>query len=302
MNRRRLGRTGLMVSEISLGTVELGMDYGIRPVEGDGRPSYDEAARLLHRALDLGVNYIDTARAYGESETVIGQALEGRRGEYVLASKVSPGEPAKMRESIEQSLRALRTDVIDVMMLHSAPAGAVTQSEALGVLEEFRTRGHVRYIGASVYGEDAALAAIGSGLCDCLQIAYSAIDRRPESRVLPAAQQADVGIVVRSVLLKGALTHRFEHLSAELVSLKSAVRGMMEAASGGGTGLPEFAYRYVLGHAGAHTALVGTRHEEELEAAVRYAEAGALDAAVLERVNAVAPPEEKWLNPGNWPA
>lgn len=262
MNRRRLGRTGLMVSEISLGTVELGMDYGINPVGGEARPDQEEAARLLGRALDFGVNYIDTARAYGESETAIGKAIAHRRGEFVLASKAIPAEPDKMRASVEQSLRELRTEVIDVMMLHSAPTGVLTQGEALGVLAEFRDKGLVRFIGASVYGEEAALAAIASGECDCLQIAYSAIDRRPEARVLPAALEADVGIVVRSVLLKGALTHRFEQLPDDLASLKQAVRERMAAC--GGMSLPEFAYRYVLGHAGAHTALVGTRHVSEL--------------------------------------
>ena len=90
MNYRRLGRTGLRVSEIGLGTVELGLDYGV-PVAGEHlRPPEEHAARLLNRALDLGVNFIDTARAYGASEEIIGRALKGRRNEYILASKLAP--------------------------------------------------------------------------------------------------------------------------------------------------------------------------------------------------------------------
>lgn len=89
MNYRRLGRTNLQVSEISLGTVELGMDYGI-PVQGEQRrPSEADAARTLNCALDLGVNLIDTARAYGNSEAIIGRALKSRRNEYILATKIA---------------------------------------------------------------------------------------------------------------------------------------------------------------------------------------------------------------------
>src|SRR5438445_381549 len=88
MRRRRLGRTNFLVSEISLGTVEIGMDYGIPAAGEEARPGPTQAARLLHRALDLGINYIDTARAYGGAEAVIGSALRPRRSEFFLASKV----------------------------------------------------------------------------------------------------------------------------------------------------------------------------------------------------------------------
>ena len=128
MRQHRLGRTGLLVSELSLGTVELGLDYGIRPTGADARPDEAAAARLLHRALDLGINYIDTARGYGASEQIIGRALRRRRAECVLATKVSTfheeglsGEPLKQRliASVHESLAALATETIDIMMLHS---------------------------------------------------------------------------------------------------------------------------------------------------------------------------------------
>src|SRR5260221_3170689 len=88
MRTRRLGRTNFAVSEISLGTVEIGMDYGIRTAGDDACPDPVQATRLLNHALDLGINYIDTARVYGEAEAVIGSALKSRRGEFFLASKV----------------------------------------------------------------------------------------------------------------------------------------------------------------------------------------------------------------------
>src|SRR3954449_44296 len=123
MRYRPLGRTGFKVSEISLGTVEIGMPYGIARDGVPPPPDEAEASKLLHRALDLGVNMIDTARAYGESEAIIGRTLRDRRKEFVLVSKVSSYEElnldsAAVREritsSVHQSLSLLQTDVIDV--------------------------------------------------------------------------------------------------------------------------------------------------------------------------------------------
>ena len=126
MNYRRLGRTNLQVSEISLGTVELGMDYGI-PMQGDHlQPSEAEATRTLNCALDLGINLIDTAQAYGESEAIIGRALKSRRNEYILATKIAGLSwegytGVEFREQVEasitESLRTLQTDTIDLLYI-----------------------------------------------------------------------------------------------------------------------------------------------------------------------------------------
>ena len=145
MKRRRLGRTDLDVSEISLGTVELGLPYGIPEAGRLVQPDEAAAARLLNKALDLGINFIDTARLYGTAEEIIGRALRGRRSEYFLASKV-PNFAAEnltghaLRErvfaSVEESLRLLQTDVIDVMMIHSAPVEVIERGEIMAALED----------------------------------------------------------------------------------------------------------------------------------------------------------------------
>ncbi len=306
MNKRRFGRTGLQVSEISLGTVELGMDYGIAPVGADARPDAAGAERLLNRALDLGINFIDTARLYGESEAIIGRVLSGRRREFVLASKVpsfhaeslTAGElRARVRSSVEESLRALRTDVIDLMMIHSAPSEVILGGEVIGALEELRDEGSIRFVGASVYGEEAALLAIRSDRYDALQIAYNLLDRRPEKQVLAEAQAAGVGIVVRSVLLKGALTHRWRQLPEALTGLRSAAARVEELANGE---TAELAYRYVLNNPLIHTALVGTCRLDELEATVRYASRGPLPEEVDSQIRAISVGDEAQLNPGTW--
>jgi 1-deoxyxylulose-5-phosphate synthase len=311
MRYRALGRTGFEVSEISLGTVEIGMPYGI--AENGNVPVPDEtaASRLLNHALDLGINFIDTARAYGESEAIIGRALRSRRSEFVLASKVvSPhGQdlpPAEVRSltsaSVRESLRLLQTDHIDLLMIHCRADEIVPHETVLETLHTLQNEGSVLKIGASVYGEEAASAAIRHGGYDCLQVAYSVLDRRLESMVFALAAEAGVGMVARSVLLKGALTDRYRHLPAALSSLKSTVRQMDELAMRERMTLPQMAYRYVVSHAMPQTALVGTANIAELEQVIGFAAGGPLSAKQIADIHSVPMPDPHDLNPGNWPA
>jgi len=301
VRRRPFGRTGFTVSEIALGTVEIGLDYGIPGSDGFARPSAAEAERLLHFALDAGVNFIDTARAYGEAETIIGRAIGSRRSEFVLCSKVQPAAPAAVAASVEESLRQLRTDALDILLVHSSSIQPDTGFEIVPVMRDLQAQGKVRSIGASVYGEAAALAAINSGLFDCIQVAYSVLDRRIEAGAIAAARRHNVGIMARSVLLKGALTHRVDLLPAALDPLKQAVAERRAIAAGEVGSLPELAYRYVLSGDLPETALVGTSRIEELHQAILFARKGPLPEAVLERIRALPIPAPELLNPGLWP-
>ena len=307
MKLRRLGNTQLLVSEIALGTVELGLDYGI-PADGSHlRPPESEAIRLLNHALDLGINFIDTARAYGNSEELIGKALHHRRGEYLLATKLCPLQAAdldapdlsgRIRASVEKSLRMLQTDCIDLLMIHSAPIEVIERAGAiLETLQTIQQAGHVRYVGASVYG-DAGFAAVQRGGFDCLQIAYNALDRVAEKELLPAAASRGVGIVARSVLLKGAITSRYRDLPRSLQALKEAVQALEALARAAGMSLPEVAFRYVLGS--GVVALCGTARSEELQAAVEYASRGPLAPDLRREIAKIEIAEPLWLNPGNW--
>ena len=319
MRFRTLGRTGLRVSEIGLGTVEIGLEYGI-PVDGrrTRRPSVQDAERLLHRALDLGVNFIDTAPSYGESEAIIGRALGGRRQEYVLASKVPAGDrgrlghkalQARIEASIARSLRALATDVFDVVQIHNAPTDVIRDGEVLAILQDCRRRGSVRFIGVTTYGEEASLAALEAGGYDCLQIAYNVLDRQPEERVLPLAREKGVAIIARSVLLKGALSYRCASLPPELLELKLAIGRLGSLLAGGGEAsaavgigrLPEVAYRYALGHPGVSVALVGAGTLDELAAAVGYAALGDLSVAEVAAIRSVTLSPAEQLDPSRWP-
>jgi aryl-alcohol dehydrogenase-like predicted oxidoreductase len=305
LERRRLGRTGFLASVVSLGTVEIGMPYGLAAEGEERQVSEAEAVRLLHGALDRGINFIDTARLYGESEAIIGRALAARRDEYFLATKTplfesAPDSRKRITASVEESLRHLRTGVIDLLQLHSAGVEALASVELSDVLDELRQRGLVRFTGASVYGEEAALVAIRSGRFDCLQIAWNALDRRPETAVLPAAAENDVGVVVRSVLLQGVLTPRSRSLPDRLRPLQEAAAALDSIARSCGLDLPELAYRYVLGQPYPITALVGARSLAEVQAAAGYAERGPLPAEAVAMIRTISLKPEEMLNPATW--
>lgn len=295
MKRHRLGRTNLEVSELGLGTVELGLDYGLGAAH---RPTEADAAALLHFALDNDVTLIDTARAYGTAERIIGAALKDRRHEYVLVSKVQP-RAADIPALVDESLRNLQTDYIDVILLHCGNDSP--PDEAVAALERCRDSGKVRFIGASLYGPASALEAIQSNRHDCIEIAYNLLDRRPEDEVLNAAEQANIGVLARSVLLKGAFSARYQELPDSLASLKRCVE-QLAALSGSIDALPEFAYRYVLGRTPPHTALIGTASIRELKLGIEYAARGPLPAELLAAARSISVDDERWLNPGLWAA
>lgn len=311
MNYRRLGRTGLRVSEISLGTVELGLDYGV-PVGGEHlRPPEERAAHLLNRALDLGVNFIDTARGYGASEEVIGRALKTRRKEYILATKLAPIKETelndreareKVKGSIVESLRALQTDVIDVLQIHHTPVEVVQSGRIVEAMKEAQREGLVRFVGASTYGAEAPLAVLEDGRYDTLQVAYSAVDRTLEDKVLPLAQRQDVGVIIRSVLLRGVLTHRYTFIPDQLSELRSAIGQLNELVGGEVESLPELSYRYVLANPAVGTALVGTSRLDELEVALSFASRGSLAPGLFAKIGVITVSDRRQLNPGAWPS
>jgi aryl-alcohol dehydrogenase-like predicted oxidoreductase len=309
MVKRTLGRTGLQVSAISLGTVELGMDYGISGTGDHRRPNETEAAMLLNRALDMGVNFIDTARGYGESETVIGRAIGHRRREMVLATKLSvpahaspSEEEALAAQSIDHSLRTLQTDFIDVLYIHSAALDVIERNNVFEAIKTAQHAGKIGFIAASTYGAAAALAVIAHGGYDCIQIAYNVLDRTLESNVIPAAQRQNIGIVARSVLLKGALTHRYHHLPEGLAPLKQAVAQIENIAARAGIGeLPELAYRFALANTSVSSLLVGTSHIAELEAVAHYATLPPLPADVVTQLRQVVLADPTQTNPHLWP-
>ncbi len=202
------------MNALGLGTAALGTRYGAPGGERDA-PASRTASRTIARALEAGVRFIDTAPAYGEAERIVGEACAG--AECAVATKVAipaggweglagAAVAEHVRRSCERSLEALRRSRLDLLQIHNADAALIARDEIPAALEALRGEGLVAACGATVYGEENALAAIACPTFDAVQIAYSALDRRPERSVLPAARAAGTSVIARSVLLRGVLS------------------------------------------------------------------------------------------------
>ena len=304
-----LGRTGLRVSSLALGTAAFGLEnYGIQEPGEAGLLSEDRSIALVRAAVDRGINFFDTARGYGASEAVLGKGLNGDSS-CVVATKVgisaadkdSAELTATMMDSIETSLKALRRDVLDIVQIHNATQDVLERGEVLDVLERARETGKLKFIGASVYGEPAALAAIRSGRVDVLQIAVNLLDQRMLATVLPAAIKKNVGIVARSVLLKGVLTERARLLPDGLRDLSQAADQMRQALGETWNSLPGTALRFCFSVPGVHSVLIGLRTLPELVFALAAQEAGPLDVAAMQKADLLKLNDEQLLNPSLWP-
>jgi aryl-alcohol dehydrogenase-like predicted oxidoreductase len=310
MELRPLGKTGIKVSEISFGCVELGIPYGIGVKTSDDMLPETEAIRLLHSAVDGGINFFDTAPAYGASESLLGKAFADRRDQVVLCTKAPHqaadpeylADPAALRklltQALEGSLRALRTDYVDVYMLHRATDGALRNPALVAVLREFQQQGKIRTYGASTYPGGTTGTAIDTGDWPVLQIAVHAMDRREEP-YLPQAQAVGVGIVARSVLFKGILTDRGRRLHPALASVSNHREHLIEALTGG-LGLARAATQYILGMSGITSVLLGIDRPAYLEQALATASAPPLPTAVREAWDALPYPEPDFLDLPAW--
>ena len=307
MKYRSLGRTGLTVSALSLGTVALGVDYGIAAPGEFGRPDEADAIRLVRAALDRGVTLIDTAPAYGESERIVGRAV-GRDPRAIIATKINTAVPVvsgfsrTVIASLESSLRALDRDVLDIVQIHNATRAVIDEGAVTEALLDAQRRGLIRVLGASVYGEDAAMAVIGSGVYGVVQIVLNALDQRMLADVLPAAVHAGVGVIVRSAFLKGALTPKAQWLPEPLTPLREAAARARDLLAGGSWDrLPEAAMRFCLSVPGIASVLTGARTIAELDEAIAAEAAGPFDPSTLATAAPLALTDERLLNPSHWP-
>lgn len=273
--QRTLGRTGLSVSALSLGTVALGVSYGIR--DADGQPSRADAIALLRAAVNAGINLFDTAPNYGAAESVLGEAL-GDHADAIFATKVTlpaPGSSftdkelrASLEQSVDNSRKALRRDVIDILQVHNLSVEHAANPAIAAALDELRILGRVGFLGASVYTEDEALTALHAGWVDVLQVAYNVLDQRMATRVFDAASALNIGVLTRSAYLKGALTPRARLLPAQLDPLRTAVEDLAGALSLPLEAMPRAALEFCLGEERISSVLIGPSKLTELEQAV----------------------------------
>ena len=336
MDLRPLGRTGVSVSKLCLGAMMFG---------GWGNRDHDESIRIIHTALDAGINFIDTADVYGEgeSEEIVGKALAGgRRDDVVLGTKFwnpmgdDPNRRGASRRwivrAVEDSLRRLDTDWIDLYQVHRADPDT-DLDETLGTLTDLVQQGKIRYIGHSTFPAsrivEAQWVSRDRGLQRFVteQPPYSILVRAIEADVLPTCARYGMGVITYSPLTGGWLSGRWRKETGQQSSSRAgrlperfnlseplnqrkldAVEELAQLADQAGITLIQLAIGFVLNHAAITAAIIGPRTMEQLEGQLAGADA-VLDAALLDRIDEIVlpgttinPVDNSWVNPALEPA
>jgi len=310
MQYRTLGKTGIKVTPYCLGAMMFG---------GIANPDHDDCIRIIHKALDFGINFLDTADRYsaGESEEIVGKALKGRRDRIVLATKVhgpmgdDPNQQGNSRrwivQAVEASLRRLQSDHIDLYQIHRPPDTDV--EETLSVLTDLMRAGKVRAIGSSTFPASEIVQAQwvaerrGLARFRAEQPPYSILDRGIEREVLPACERYGMGVMVWSPLSKGLLTGRYRKGQPLPDSLRvkvmpkqmsddrnlEAVERLIPLAQEAGLSLTHMAMGFVTVHPGVTSAILGPRTMEQLDDLLAGAEIR-LNDEILDKIDQIVPP------------
>jgi aryl-alcohol dehydrogenase-like predicted oxidoreductase len=308
MQYRTLGRTGIRVSPYALGALALGTPIG--------NPDYDDSARIIHKALDAGINFVDTSDTYGESEVAVGKALKGRRDSVVLATKFSrpvgndPNHQGASRRwimtAVENSLRRLQTDYIDLYQVHR-PDPSTDVEETLSALSDLIHSGKVRAVGTSGLPAsdiiEAQWTAERRGLqrFRTEQPPYSILSRGIEREVLPIAQRYGMGILVWGPLAQGMLTGRVRkgrqtdlRRAALLTALSDehridTVEQLIPLAEKAGLPMTHLALAFAIAHPGVTSAIIGPHTMEQLDDLLAAADVSLTD-DILDQIDAIVPP------------
>jgi len=301
----------LNVSEIAFGGVEIGIPYGINVQGRADMPSEQQALDLLHTALDCGINFFDNAHMYGQSETLMGKAFKGLRDQVVINTKcihlrdsekhLYPASEIRrmIPESMQTSLNALQTDHVDIFMTHSCDMEILDQPEVLEGFDSLRKKGYARAIGVSTYTPAETQKAIDSGLWDVIQLPFNLMDQR-QAECFPSAAKNGVGIMVRSVLLKGILSDRGKNLHPALQGITDHRKRLLQIINGNESDLPRFATRFALSFPEVSSVLVGIDRKEYLFAALQSAEGAALGAEMMHTLRESAYPDPEFINLAVW--
>jgi aryl-alcohol dehydrogenase-like predicted oxidoreductase len=294
MRYRTLGSTGLKVSVIGLGTWQLGGEWGKNFTQ-------DDARAILGRACELGINLLDTAECYGDhlSERLIGEAIRGRRGDWVIATKFGhrftgwmqrsdERGPGDVQRQLEGSLQALQTDYIDVYQFHSVRDNEFFDQGVWEVLNRAKSAGKIRHIGNSISSNldpvPQAEASKRLGV-EVLQVVYNRLDRRPEQRAYPIAQEQKLGVLARVPLASGLLSGKYKpgasfaqgdvraaQEQAEIEKKLREVERLRREEVPPGHDMAKWALAWCLGHPAVTAVIPGCKDVGQVEANAAAAE------------------------------
>ena len=312
MHYRTLGRTNRKVSEIGFGAWAIGSHWGAQDDE--------DSLASLHKAIDLGVNFIDTAEGYGNgrSERLIAQALQDRREKVVVATKTPPapgpwppspycraeeryGE-SYLRRNVEQRLRNLNTDCLDILQLHTWTRAWNRDPKPLETLRKLQKEGKIRHIGISTpeHDQNGVIELMRGGWLDVVQVIYNLFEQEPAAELLPTARECNVGIIVRVAFDEGALTGKFTQETRfgegdfrrnyfagdRLARTVDRVERIKKDIQGSGYTMPQAALKFVLAHPAVSTVIPGIRSVAQAEANCGVSDLPAMGPELLNTLHA----------------
>lgn len=291
MRYRLLGKTGLKVSEIGFGAWAIGGDWG--------NQNDKDSVAALHRAIDLGVNFIDTAAGYGngKSEKLIASVLKDRSEKVFVATKTPPAvghwpptpyckienrySEKYIRNNVEERLRNLNTDCIDILQFHTWTRAWNKNPLPLFTLQKLKTEGKIRFIGVSTPEQDqnSLIDLMRNGLVDTVQVIYNIFEQEPAAEFLPVALEHNVGVIVRVAFDEGILTGKYNAESKfppddvrsryfggdRLERAVNRVQKINDVVKKTGLTLPQAALKFALSHNAVSTVIPGIRNVNQAE-------------------------------------
>lgn len=320
MNYRTLGRTGLSVSEIGFGAWAIGGGWGPQAEQ--------DSLDALHKAIDLGVNFIDTAAGYGngKSERLIAQVLSSRPEKVLVATKTPPlpgnwppspydlaeerYPAAYLRANVEERLRNLQTDCLDLLQLHTWTRAWNKNPAPFDVLRQLQAEGKIRAIGVSTpeHDQNSVIDLMRSGHIDTVQVIYNIFEQEPAAELLPAASEHNVGILVRVVFDEGVLTGKYTadmsfpegdfrrnyFAGDRLARAVARVERIAADVADSGLTMPQVALQFALAHPAVSTVIPGIRNTGQALANTSVCDLPPLPEQVMQRLR-----EHAWLR-GFW--
>jgi aryl-alcohol dehydrogenase-like predicted oxidoreductase len=294
------------LSQFMLGTVQFGANYGI--ANKAGRPSYQTVLKILECAAENGVNCLDTASAYGDSEEVIGKAMRelGLTDNMVVVTKalplddnLKPSDTDKLiRQGVETSLKNLQLDILPICLFHRESNTVYADS-----LRKMKEKGLVKHIGISVNSSDGALKAIRSGHFEAMQIPSSILDQRYfKNGIFHEAKRNGIALFVRSVYLQGLLFLPENEIPAELAAVIEVRRRLEQLANKAKMSLAEMAARFVMSLEGVASLVLGLETIDQLQANLQLFGQGSLSEELLHDVLETVPQlPDGVIVPSLWP-
>jgi aryl-alcohol dehydrogenase-like predicted oxidoreductase len=308
MKYRQLGRTDVKVSEIGFGAWAIGGGWG----------KQDEAESLaaLHKAIDLGVNLIDTAAGYGNgrSERIIAKVLKERSETVYVATKTPPApgpwpptpycraderySESYLRQNVEERLRNLGTDCIDILQLHTWTRAWNKEPAPFEILQKLRDEGKIRFIGVSTpeHDQNSVIDLMRDGYLDTVQVIYNIFEQEPAAQLLPVAAECEVGVIVRVAFDEGVLTGKYHadtifpeddfrsryFAGDRLERAVARVEKIKDDLAGSGLGMPQTALKFALSPSEVSVVIPGIRNIAQAEANIGVSDLPALDDALIQ--------------------